>query len=358
MSYFARSILTVLLLGIVSQVSAEPLVLKGNPQGKPFSFNLSPETPTEVLIYLQNSNKEQQTLDLRVDAPPGTVVSVRSAMESKGSPAPEAVVRKTLPSKIYGVSQSAVKSITVGGSSGSSLSGQGGTSSSSGTGDPSCGCMTESEIQEILSNLIALGFPYTRQQLCEVVAPIPLTSCDISSLSPGNGLPTSSGNTLQFQTFIERDACSKFDHIAIVKLSLNKVDQSYFDSGAEITVTGDFRKFNGNRRASIKPLGEGKYQQPLLLAGPVGGYGFSGPEGEVRLSKWRGSKKRGKSRRVRIADFVYYNGGGGLLWRIPLDRSILRGGRGTFEFRNNSEGYSICAKLSPTRQYFNGYFNN
>jgi len=341
-----RSLLafTLLTLTIVGEVVASPLVLEHPGRGRNLLVPLSAGMPRQVVVVLPVSDRQKQTLDLSVTGPTKLAVSVAAAMMTSGKTAAAAgTSRTTYPAMLYNTLGQGAKRMVIGGSS-----------STPGGPDPRCGCLTDEEIQGQLSYLRSLGINLTRSSFCSQFSGIPFGSCEGGGTLPDPSDPVA-GNTIRGFAFIQRDQCSAQPHVAIIKLDLTGFDPAGY-AGTNIVVKANVRGFDGNRRASIKPKGEGKYPVPLLLAGPVGSLGFFNGQGEVTLNKWRGAK-RTKPRKVKIADTIFYPGGGGMLWRIPLTGRVLTGGKGTFDIRSKAEGYSICPVLRPVRQYFNGYTN-
>lgn len=295
---------------------------------------INPSLEDEIFLVFKEKDRTKQNFRLKIDGPNGLRVSIRSAMSKKG----EASIFTAETGSSYSTK------VFIKGGPGKAVHEIGGTTGNA-TRDPNCGCLTDSEITNWLELLASVGQFYTKEQLCEQIYNPVGESC---SGYPGGNPNNASGTILR--SFISRDQCSSNSHLAIVKLNLAQVDKG---AGGTIKLVGKFKSFKGKKASSIKPKGEGKYPQPLLLASPVGNfYDFSNQA--ITLNKWNSNSKSSSS--ITIADVIYYSPVGPLL-RVPLSYSILTGERATFDITNQFSGYSICATLQAKRQYFNGYTN-
>ena len=220
--------------------------------------------------------------------------------------------------------------------------------------DPNCGCLAQNQIDYYIDFAHRLGLNFTRQDVCGYAgSTTTLKSCEDSSQSnpggPGDP-PSVSDGALSGSAYLPSDACNRGSGLAaVLSFDLSKLPESAFDGTHVIQVGTLFKAYDGNRRASVKDKGAGKYKGSLLLAAPVSGY-----DAGVGALKYTTAGRLTSNQQLKPADYVYYSGGGGLLYRIPFKPS---GDRRSINVNNGLEGYTFCAKMSAVRQYFNGYTN-
>jgi hypothetical protein len=308
-----------------------------------------PASQRKIILTLSNSKADRQTLDLDVEAPKGAVLSFYSAME-----APKKVTdlsprkKKVSPGLLYTITGAGRKKIVFGEAQ------SGGGSGGGAPGDYICGCLTNSDIQDIIASFRAVGINYSVEEVCRQFTSIPVSGCDVDT--PYLNDNANFGNTAAVSAFIRRDACAnsgKTPGKAVLEFNLSKVPASVLAT-AKIVVKPKFSAYSGNKQVKLKKAGDaaGKFAGiPLLLSSPAGAMSFTGSTGEVYLTKYAKSKLT-FSKSVKIADYVFYRNL--VLWRVPLG-GVLSGGQGTFEMRANQAGYSICAKLVRKDQFFNRY---
>jgi hypothetical protein len=153
---------------------------------------------------------------------------------------------------------------------------------------------------------------------------------------------------------VQKDTCTMKRNsktIIMAEVDLTGVDRTTYGESFNIKVKISANGYNGNMAASIKPISDGKYApQPLLLMSSLGGFN---PQGQwVDVVRW--SKKGPKTlKRLEVKDYAFWRGLS--LIRVPIG-SVLNGGRATFEYTNGSRAYSVCFKLTRTRQKRNGYY--
>ncbi len=151
---------------------------------------------------------------------------------------------------------------------------------------------------------------------------------------------------------LQKDACGAKTsrYVAQVKLDLSGISPALYDQVFSIILAVKETPFQGDRVASIKPSSDGKYRgEPILLMQTVG-YGNE----YVNKVTWKGGKIVAR-KRIPIVKYVGYMGYGLSLARI---KSILGGGKHTFELSNGGEIYGVCLKATRTRQRVNGYPNS
>lgn len=206
--------------------------------------------------------------------------------------------------------------------------------------DPFCACLTEAQIDYYRAMISALyGVQLSRAQVCEYLMDGrtgPLVCND-----PGQGGGGMSG--AHFKGILEKDTCARDDMLVKIEVSLKGVSAEERARGISVAAYFADNPYTGSKMSSIKPKGEGKWPQPLALMQAISG-------GQIKFFKWNGSKKQ----RIQSlpTDYVFWRGI--LLFRSPAGK-LMRGGRGVFAAVSEDTGYSICANLTATRQYFNGY---
>jgi len=340
---------------------ASPFFVTGD-SSKQVQISLNANSPKIIYVNLRSPSAARQQLSVEISGPSGAIISFASA---KSAPKTSRDVAKKggklFPGLLYPPVGAGVSSFKLGSSdsSGSGSSNGGGSNNTGGGGTKSyvCGCLTEKDIEELRQSFSQLGLSYSSDQICEQFGNTP--TCPSAPAVSNNAkisavAATSSSAVLS--AFIQDDACDSKPPIGVLKFDLSRVTSSDLVNSS-ITIKPSFTQFDGNRRVKIKRQGEGIYRSPLLLAGPVSGGSFFAPLGNVGFSTWLGDKKK-IQRSIKIADFVYYSPAGGSLWRVPLSNDIFSGGKGTFEMRTDSKGYSICASLVKQDQFFNGYPQN
>jgi hypothetical protein len=148
---------------------------------------------------------------------------------------------------------------------------------------------------------------------------------------------------------LQKNACSggRTDrYISEVILDLSSIDPSLYALTFSIRLGLKEFKFSRSMVASIKPSSDGKYRgEPILLMASVG-Y----PE-YVNIVRWAGNRIR-SARRIPVVKYVSYKGYGLSLARL---RSVLTGGRHTFELSNGGDLYGVCFNAVRQRQSVNGY---
>lgn len=358
-----------LLKVIVAYIAVLPLAAQAqtalykeiNSRGRDVKIALTPETPSQIVLVVRSTDREAQSLDFSVSGPNGARVTIQSVMLSGASDNLEREARKGRPAKLKIVSNYAFKRELRIGAAAGRRPGRRAMATASETRDPSCGCLTEDEIESRMS-AYRFTFPnITRAQMCAIIGAADPGSCDGSAdnppgtgdpgpTDPGAEPPVEGSGTVTGAAFVSYDKCNKTgQHAALISVNLAGVDAAALSG--ELVVNAKLREFGENKRASIKERGDGKYKVPLLLAGPV--YGSFDPA--IALVTFKGKARKTKA--LKVVDTVYYSPAGGALFRIPLSGGVLVGGVGTFEISNGAEGYSICAQLTARRQYFNGYHN-
>ncbi|RIL07786.1 MAG: hypothetical protein DCC75_09735 [Proteobacteria bacterium] len=225
-----------------------------------------------------------------------------------------------------------------------------------------CDFLSEATIQSLLAIMATYpqyaGSPPTRADLCgpsEGVSPggnNPIPPSAGGGSGGGTDLPAEiPGSSVRAFGFLQKDTCNRQKrnarYLVRMRVELGGVSPEALASGFQVQAGFHAKPYKGGMRASIKPLGEGKYRQPLILMESVGGWG----EEWVNLVTWAGGKIRSLVK-VRKADNVYYRGM--ILARVPAG-GVLRGGRKTFEMTNGTSVYSVCFNASPVRQRANGY---
>ena len=148
---------------------------------------------------------------------------------------------------------------------------------------------------------------------------------------------------------LTKDACgSKSDrYVAQIKLDLSGVDPALYSQIFSVQISVKEQKFSGKPVASIKPSSDGQYHgEPILLMNTVG-YGNE----FVTKNTWKNGKIVA-SVKLPVAKYVGYMGYGLSLIRI---KTVLKGGRHTWDLTNGGEIYGVCLQATRTRQRINGY---
>jgi len=148
---------------------------------------------------------------------------------------------------------------------------------------------------------------------------------------------------------LTKDACgSKRDrYVAQIKLDLSGIESSLYDQFFTIQISVKEQRFSRKPVASIKPSSDGKYfGEPILLMNTVG-YGNE----FVTKNTWRAGKIVA-SVKLPVVKYVGYMGYGLSLIRI---KSVLKGGKHTWDLTNGGEIYGVCLKAVRVRQRVNGY---
>lgn len=302
---------------------------------------ITASSPDELNYIFRGINKLKQNFELQIiEAPSGLKISMVGGMVEKGNSELLGIFTSTLvPAKLFFGNNIGSFEYIVDGNSG------GGSSE---TRDPTCGCLTDEQINYFIDIYNSYGANYNRASFCAMVGSAPGGgSCESV---PDYGTPPTSDDSL-IKAFIQRNQCGKQDHFANVKFDLSGVDKS---AGPIIRIIAKFKPYKGKKASSIKPLGEGMYPQPLFLGSVISGNYYANQH-TVKLSRWNGVS-RTSAKNIDVADFIYYPPVGALI-RVPLEKSLLSGGKGTFEVSSKGVGYSMCATLKAKRQYFFGYTN-
>ena len=148
---------------------------------------------------------------------------------------------------------------------------------------------------------------------------------------------------------LQKDACGPKTsrYVAQVKLDLTGIAPELYDQVFSIVLSVRENPFKGDKVASVKPSSDGKYRgEPILLMQTVG-YG-----GEyINKVTWK-SGRIVAQKRIPIVKYVGYMGYGLSLARI---KTLIGGGKHTYELSNGSDIYGVCLKATRTRQRINGY---
>jgi hypothetical protein len=345
---------------------ASPSFVTGD-SSKQLQIPLNGNSPKIIYVNFRSPSPARQQLSVEISGPSGALISFASA---KSPPKTGRDVAKKggklYPGLLYprfgaGVSTFKLSSSDSGGSNSSDEPGDNNNTGGGGTESYVCGCLTQKEIEELRESFSQLGISYSSKDICELFGNTPTcpSAAAMNTSVSSNATfstRTATSSSAALSAFIQDDACDSKPPVGVLKIDLSRVKSPNLVGGS-ITIKPSFTQFDDNRRVKIKRQGEGMYRGSLLLAGPVSSGSFFAPLGDVALSTWLGDKKK-IQRSIKIADFVYYEPAGGSLWRVPLPNDIFSGGKGTFELRTNSKGYSVCAALVKKDQFFNGYPRN
>ena len=151
---------------------------------------------------------------------------------------------------------------------------------------------------------------------------------------------------------LQKDACGPKTsrYVSQVKLDLTGIAPELYDQVFSIVLSVRENPFKGDKVASVKPSSDGKYRgEPILLMQTIG-YG-----GEyVNKVTWKNGRIVAR-KRIPIVKYVGYMGYGLSLARI---KTLIGGGKHTYELSNGSDIYGVCLKATRTRQRVNGYPNS
>lgn len=212
-----------------------------------------------------------------------------------------------------------------------------------------CDYMTEEEIADLIAfYTYLLGRPVTREEVCGGFNGDPGDPDNPDDPGDPAGLA-------EFTSILLKDGCrAKRRSFYLIKLdlSLNQVDRSQQEN---ITIQAAItaRRYSGKRRASLKPVSEGRYAPaPLMLMEALGGgFFFGGVSEKMYINKWSKGRPK-KNRKVNTPQYVYYRD---MRLAEGLIGSHLRGGKATATLSNDITGYSVCLRLERRRQKWNGY---
>ena len=358
MNFTARALALLCSVMTARSALAETIYVTGNPKGREVTVTLDPSMAGKTIgVYAAAQSPQHQIVDLEVSGSGGEKISVETYVAVGKQSAEAAAADTTVPALIY-QNGAGFKQISIlkPGESSSSSAGSSSSTGDTGVQDPKCGCLTPNKIDEYLA-LYQRGFPgTTREQFCALLPQ--RESCEntgIPDSSEGSSSSSSVSSTLRTVTgssFLSFNKCLPAGkHGVLVKIDLTNIEPAQLQGGV-IKVSTSIRDFEGDKRATIKPKSDGRWSpQPLLLAGPTGGYFFNKTVNAIHMVNWK-NKRKAKSRQLKVVAFLYY--GTGPLLEVAMG-SLLSGGKGTFEVVSGSEGYSFCAKFTKQRQYFNGY---
>jgi len=158
-------------------------------------------------------------------------------------------------------------------------------------------------------------------------------------------VPRSVQQATVFGGLLQKDACGRPADKYVVRVRV-KLPPTLPKSGfLRIRLTEG--KYTGDKRATIKPVSEGKYApDPLFLFSSISSCGQ-----RMQVTKWAGGKPM-VTQDVRLYDLITYRDM--TLTRSPVG-SYLTGGKASIELFNRNYGYAVCFNLTRTRQRANGY---
>lgn len=331
----SRILTTLLGAAAVSIAFCAPAIsqtfVTGNPSERLVTIPLSAAMAgTKVVVTVVGKRADDNNLALGIEGPTGLTLKVKSMTVNKAAAAQSTYKKYGIPTKLYGLSNAFM-------SSGSARQ------SATEGGDPNCGCLSEQEINDILSLFRGL---YTRENFCRNYSP--RTTCSGNGNSSGGG----STDSAYAYAFIESNRCLAGGKPAVaIELDLSGVAAA--DLQGEIKIKTRLSMYSGNRRAAIKPRSDGGIfpGQALLLAGPVGG-----EDAGVDLAKFSGARRTSNQTLAVPSQggAIYYRGNTYL--RRPISK-YLSGGKGVFQITGGGRGYAICVTLARKRQNLNGYTN-
>ncbi len=336
-----------------SLVIAQPLVVQGNPDNRPVTITLSPAQVAagEIIFYFESRGNMSVPVYAAMNGPAGLRATLDSLPLKKKS-IPEGlgatsgwaaletdrvlVIRRNSPLQI----RAAV-----------------------GYDCNNLNSVIRAQLEILLSFI--LGRTPTQQEICDYISGAGYGSGgggSIEPTDPGSVDPPQAGGPdivsgegdgyVQARAVLHKDTCrgKKGDRYLVrARVNLADVDALSKQSGFDLTFTFSSKNYQGSTAASLKPSGEGKYPNPLLLMSALGGYGDN--TDTVYQYRWKNGKARFLSKR-KTEDYVYYQGL--VLTRILADQ-FLTGGRTTFELTNGYSLYSVCMRAVRARQRINGY---
>ena len=236
-------------------------------------------------------------------------------------------------------------------SSGSDGSDSGGTVSD---GIPTCGCLSESEIEYIMSQDIT---GMTREEFCaSITGDTPPTTCGSDSGSDdgssdggsdsSSDLPASV-TSISTYGLLEKNTCASYTYIVAIKVDISKATEADFKKGITVSASLKLNEYGGSRAALIKKSDGGVFPNAwIVLMSPVSSYSET-----INVIQWSGTRI---AKRTKLTRGDYAAG----FKRMTIGQ-LLHGGQATFQISTTSgwgaTGYSHCFTLSPTRQERGGY---
>jgi hypothetical protein len=170
-----------------------------------------------------------------------------------------------------------------------------------------------------------------------------------------NGTGGGSGSGTQLSSVsatshVLKDACDRNNskYLVILKLDISKISAA--DRAAGFTIAADISEsvYSGNKQASLKPKGDGKFPEALVLT-----YLLDGRD-KHQYTRWsNGSTKRLMSTTTKsIAKITPWRN---LILGVSLPREQLTGGKMTVITFSGQNAYGVCFNAARTRQRYNGY---
>jgi hypothetical protein len=163
------------------------------------------------------------------------------------------------------------------------------------------------------------------------------------------GGSNSSLSTLVAVSHVIKDACDKkSNYLVVMSLDLSKISASDRASGFTLSVQINESVYKGNKASSLKPLGDGKFKEALVLMSLMSGFD------KHMYTRWsNGSVKRMSSTTTKNLAKI-------TPWRsftlgVSLPREQLRGGKMTVITFDLQSAYGVCFNARRTRQRYNGY---
>lgn len=358
----ATTLLVLVLLAVQSSFAAPaPMIVKLDGKGGVKKINIPAGSPIRTITaYVPSKGNITQYVSFNIAGPKGVNVTGKAILGKSGKYDAQLKTTKDWVAMKFAKGGKELSAIKLTGSSidMSSSSSQSTSSSSNQSGNFYCAGFTVGEIDEMIRMLAQYAnLRYTRDGWCSELASNGfngnLNGFLPSDDSNGGGTGSSDSMLELARLLVRKDTCNaKSNSVYLVRLdiSLSGVSAQDFANGFQIQVSSNVINYAGRRAASIKPNSDGKFApRPLYLMATTGGFGGNERINVVKFSK----NKPGSPKKVRVEDYVYYRGY--TLARAVADSTLRMGGKANVELQSDNAVYSVCFRMSKSRQKVNGY---
>lgn len=302
---------------------------------------VAPGEATKVInLVFFSKSAQTSTLNLGITAPNKTVISAQS-VGVRSSVSLEQAVAST--KKARYAQELAVpggkftKKITIGSSSGGSV---GGSTICNGYALAIFRSYYETQFQTIMGRASS-----SEEELCDFAFG--------DAWRSGGGGDSGSGtelSSISATSHVIKDACDRSNskYLVILKLDISKISAT--DRAAGFTITAEINEsvYSGNKQASLKPKGDGKFPEALVLT-----YLLDGRD-KHQYTRWsNGATKRLTSTTTK--SIVKITPWRNLILGVSLPREQLTGGKMTVITFSGQYAYGVCFNATRTRQRYNGY---
>jgi len=343
---------------------AENLIVKLDGKGTMKVLKVPAGYQGNVTAYLTVKGNETQYLNFYLQGP-GTMKTRAKSMPSKGAITKELNTKAAAWSTVNFLDNNGRETaeLKIGTVSQQSAPAKIAAQASEGSGGY-CHGFTEANLDMTIAHILKYsGITYTRDQLCELYAKQgaqkPVIPGEGGGTSGGNGGGSGAGPAYgsgigSAGLILHKDTCgtkAKGSHLVRFDISLASVNAEAKAAGYDLSVGALDIKYYGKKAGTLKPTSDGKFApRALFLLSTTGGWGGTGEK--MTVVRWK--KAKYSLQTLRVEDYVGYRG---LSLARVVAEPALRGGKGTVEIQSGAGVYSVCFKLSKSRQRVNGYTN-